>query len=144
VRSRLSDVVTRMVVVVPPDLPVSEVAARMRDQNLGCFPVCDAGAVVGMITDRDLALRVFAENRDPSATPVGAVMSREIISCEPGDRLEEVLELMARWKVRRIPVISNDGQLVGMATLGKSAGAEWSGAGEVLGRILQPSSRKRR
>lgn len=149
VKVRMTDVMTRTVAIVPPELPVKEVAARMRDQNVGCFPVCDAGSVVGMITDRDLALRVYAEGRNPETTPVQDVMSREVISCEPGDRMEDALELMARWKVRRLPVISNDGQLVGLVTLGKSAGSDWAGAGEVVGRILEPSpgvasSRKRR
>lgn len=148
-KPRMTDVMTRIVAIVPPDLTVRETAARMRDQNVGCFPVCEAGSVVGMITDRDLALRVFAEGRNPDSTMVQDVMSREIISCEPADRLEDVLELMARWKVRRIPVISNDGQLVGMVTLGKAAGSDWAGSGEVIGRILEtaPSgavSRKRR
>lgn len=148
-KPRLADVMTRIVAVVPPDLMVREVAARMRDQHVGCFPVCDRGGVVGMITDRDLALRVYAEGRDPDATPVRDVMSREVIHCEAGDRLENALDIMARWKVRRLPVLSHDGQLVGLVTLGKAAGADWAGSGTLIRRILEAEpagavSRKRR
>ncbi len=139
VRPKVTDIMTRIVAVVPPDVAVREVAARMRDQNVGCLPVCDSGSVVGMITDRDLALRVYAVGRNPDSTMVQDVMSREIISCEPGDRLDDVLELMGRWKVRRIPVLSNDGQLVGLVTLGKTAGTDWACAGEVVGQILEAS-----
>src|SRR5262245_3818972 len=120
-RQKIEDLMTRVVEVVTPDMSVRDVATRMKERNIGSYPVCDAGILVGMVTDRDLALRVLAEGRDPDATPVEAVMSTAVAACSPQDRLDEVLTLMAARRIRRIPVVGSNGQLVGLMTLGKVA-----------------------
>ena len=91
---------------------VVEAARLMRDEHIGSLPVTEGERLVGIITDRDIATRVVAEGAVPETVSVGDVYSREVISVEPNNDLEEALELMARHQVRRLPVVEN-GQLVG-------------------------------
>src|SRR5689334_23263175 len=99
-KRRVEELMTRVVEVVTPDMTVRDVATRMRDRNIGSYPVCDEGRLVGIVTDRDLAMRILAEGRDADAVRVGEVMSRDLACCGPGDPLEEVLGLMASRQVR--------------------------------------------
>lgn len=138
-KRKVDDLMTRVVEVVPPEMSVRDVAARMKERNIGSYPVCDEGRLVGMVTDRDLALRVLAEGRPAESTPVGDVMSRDVASCGPDDRLDDVLTLMAGRQVRRIPVVEADGRLVGLVTLGKIAETDCEASGEVLKEVVQPS-----
>src|ERR687896_980523 len=92
---------------------VVEAARLMREQHIGSLPVTEDERLVGMITDRDIAMRVVAESAVPETTSVGDVYSRDLISVEPNNDLEEALQLMARHQVRRLPVVEN-GKLVGI------------------------------
>ena len=92
---------------------VVEAARLMREQDIGSLPITDDEQLVGMITDRDITMRVVAEAADPNATSVEDVYSRDLISVEPDNDLEEALGLMARHQVRRLPVVE-DGRLVGI------------------------------
>ena len=92
---------------------VVEAARLMREQDIGSLPITDDEQLVGMITDRDITMRVVAEAVDPQRTPVGDVCSRDVISVAPESDLEEALQLMARHQVRRLPVVEN-GRLVGI------------------------------
>jgi CBS domain-containing protein len=85
----------------------------MRDEHIGSLPVTEDERLVGMITDRDITTRVVAESAVPETTSVGDVYSRDLISVEPNNDLDEALQLMARHQVRRLPVVEN-GRLVGM------------------------------
>ena len=97
---------------------VQEVARRMREVNIGFAPVCGAdGRPVGTLTDRDIALRVCAEDRRASATRAGDVMTREAVTCHEGDPIEEAERLMARHRKSRIMVVDDDGRLVGVISL---------------------------
>ena len=90
-----------------------EAARLMRDEDIGSLPVTDGEALVGMITDRDIATRVVAEAADPQGTSVGDVCSRDVISVAPDEDLDDALRLMGRHQVRRLTVIE-DGRLVGI------------------------------
>jgi CBS domain-containing protein len=92
---------------------VVEAAQLMRKEDIGSLPITDEEKLVGMITDRDITTRVVAQAGDPKATSVGEVYSRDLISVEPDNDLEEALRLMARHQVRRLPVVEN-GRLVGI------------------------------
>jgi CBS domain-containing protein len=92
---------------------VVEAARLMREADIGSLPITDDENLVGMITDRDITMRVVAEAADPQRTPVGDVCSRDLISVAPESDLEEALQLMARHQVRRLPVVEN-GRLVGI------------------------------
>ncbi len=97
---------------------VQEVARRMREVNIGFAPVCGAdGRPVGTLTDRDIALRVCAEDRRASATRAGDVMTREAVTCHEGDPIEEAERLMARHRKSRIMVVDDEGRLVGVISL---------------------------
>jgi CBS domain-containing protein len=92
---------------------VVDAARLMREEHIGSLPITDDEKLVGMITDRDITTRVVAEAADPKTTSVRDVYSRDLISVEPDQDLEEALQLMARHQIRRLPVVEN-GKLVGI------------------------------
>jgi CBS domain-containing protein len=123
---------------------VVEAARLMRDEHIGSLPVTEGGRLVGMITDRDLTTRVVAEAAGPETTSVGDVYSRDLISVEPNNDLEEALQLMARHQVRRLPVVEN-GRLVGMVAQADIALKEnEKRTGELVEAISEPSEGERR
>ena len=100
---------------VTADRPVTDVARIMRDENIGSVPIVgDDGRLVGTVTDRDVAIRLVAEGRDSQSTTVGDIASRDVITIDPQQDLDEALRLMARHQIRRLPVVEEDGRLVGI------------------------------
>src|SRR5258706_14991119 len=142
-RRRIADVMTRVVEQVSTGMSAREVATLMKERNIGCFPVCDEDRVIGMITDRDLAVRVLAEGRDPDSTQVEDVMTKDVVCCGQDDLLSEATDLMSQWRIRRIPVVSSEGGLVGLVTLGKLAATDASTSGEALKQVIHPDLQKR-
>ncbi|HVR85306.1 MAG TPA: CBS domain-containing protein [Planctomycetota bacterium] len=140
---KIGDLMTRPVEVVPPNMSVRKVAALMKERNIGVYPVCEEKSLLGIVTDRDLALRVLAEGRNPETTRVEEIMSTDVVSCGPEDRIDEVLKMMANRQVRRIPVLSRHGELVGLVTLGKVAETDCEASGEVLKEVIQPGTGER-
>ena len=122
---------------------VVEAARLMREQHIGSLPVTEDERLVGMITDRDITTRVVAESAVPETTSVGDVFSRDLISVEPDNDLDEALQLMARHQVRRLPVVEN-GRLVGMVAQADIALKENERTGELVGAISEPSEEERR
>lgn len=109
---------------VAPAAPVDEAARLMRDLNVGLLPVCDRPKhVVGAVTDRDLALRVCADDRRPSGVSVGEVMTPEVIALGPQDSVETAEEMMAVYKKARIFVLDHAGDLLGVVSLADVARA---------------------
>lgn len=98
---------------VAPTTSVAEAAEILRREDVGSVPVVDGGRLVGILTDRDIALRTVAERRDPATVTAGEIASSEPVTVEPTDSLDEALRLMARRQVRRLPVVEH-GKLVGM------------------------------
>jgi CBS domain-containing protein len=124
--------------------PVVDAARLMREQHVGSLPVTDNEKLVGMITDRDITTRVVAEAADPKMISVGDVYSRDLISVEPEQDLDEALQLMARHQVRRLPVIEN-GSLVGIVAQADIALREnEKKTGELVEAISEPSAGERR
>ena len=103
---------------VSPDTPVSEVAALMKKDDIGAVPVGDKDRLVGMITDRDLALRILPDGADPKSLKAGDVMTKGIVYCRTDQSIEDALHLMEDRKIRRLPVINDKKRLVGMLSLG--------------------------
>ena len=122
---------------------VVEAARLMREQHINSLPVTEDERLVGMITDRDIPTRVVAESAVPETTSVGDVCSRDLISVEPNNDLEEALQLMARHQVRRLPVVEN-GRLVGMVAQADIALKENERTSELVGAISKPSEAERR
>ena len=107
---------TEGVITAPASAEVLSVARQMRDRGVGSVIVTDPeGAPAAMVTDRDLAVRVLADER-PSAEPVGEHASRPLVTGEPEMDLEEAAALMVRHRIRRLPVVA-EGRLVGIVTL---------------------------
>ncbi|HWO78069.1 MAG TPA: CBS domain-containing protein [Bacillus sp. (in: firmicutes)] len=115
---------------------IEAVAQKMKNLNVGAIPVVENGQVVGMITDRDLAVRGVAENRS-NAGDVATTQS--VVTCSPDMSVDEAAALMAQHQVRRLPVVEN-GQLVGIVALGDLAVREQSNemAGGALTNISKP------
>jgi CBS domain-containing protein len=122
---------------------VVEAARLMREQHIGSLPVTEDERLVGMITDRDITTRVVAESAAPETTSVGDVYSRDLISVEPDNGLDDALQLMARHQVRRLAVVEN-GRLVGMVAQADIALKENDRTGELVGAISEPSEEERR
>ena len=119
---------------------VAEAARLMRDEDIGSLPVTDGEALVGMITDRDITIRVVAEAADTQTTPVGDVASRDVISVGPDDDLDEALQLMARHQVRRLTVVE-EGRLVGIVAQADIALREnETKTGQLVEAISEPSA----
>jgi CBS domain-containing protein len=122
---------------------VVEAARLMREQDIGSLPITDDEKLVGMITDRDITMRVVAEAADLKATSVGDVYSRDLVSVEPEKDLQEALQLMARHQVRRLPVVEND-RLVGIVAQADIALREnETKTGELVEAISAPSEADR-
>jgi len=136
----IRDVMTREVECARPDMTLVDVARVMKDKNLGSLPVCEGTAVAGMITDRDITVRGVAEGRDPSATKVTEVMSREVVTVKEDSRLEEAERLMHDRQLRRLPVVNDQGELTGFLSLAKVARTEGpEQVGKVVKGVSQPS-----
>jgi CBS domain-containing protein len=113
---RISEIMTESVVTARPDTAVREVAAMMRDRNVGSVVIVDdSGRPVGVVTDRDLTVDVLAEAGDPD-TPAGDYATAPVVTGESGMELEEAAALMVSHRIRRLPVL-DDGGLVGIVTL---------------------------
>jgi CBS domain-containing protein len=137
------DVMTPSVRVASPSQSLAEAADVMKDEDVGSVPVVDDGRLVGILTDRDIVIRAVAERRDPQAVKVDEVASRELVTVEPEQDLDEALTLMARHQVRRLPVVEG-GQLVGMIAQADVALEEKEKkVGEVIEEISKPTSTAR-
>jgi CBS domain-containing protein len=102
----------------------------MRDEDVGIVPVTEGEKLVGTVTDRDIAIRVVAEGKSPETVTVGEIASRELVTIDPQQDLDEALKLMAKHQVRRLPVVEEDGKLVGIvaqADVAKHASDEQTG-----------------
>jgi len=114
---KISEVMTTDVETVTSDQTAREAAAFMLRADAGSIPVCDGGRVVGMITDRDIAVRGVAEGRGPD-TPVSELMSDGVICAHEDDDVQDVARRMSDEQVRRIPVVDTDERLIGIVSLG--------------------------
>lgn len=116
------DICTRVVTIAFPSMAVNEAARLMRDHHVGCLVVVEERTledrvVVGMLTDRDIAIGVVAADRDPHGMRVGDVMSKGVTSAREDDSLADLLSAMRRKGVRRVPVVSPQGSLIGVVAL---------------------------
>jgi CBS domain-containing protein len=99
---------------IDADKSVVYAAKMMREEDVGLAPIVEGNRLVGTLTDRDIALRVVAEGRDPESTTVREVASSDLVTVDPQQDLDEALRLMAQHQVRRLPVVEEDGHLVGV------------------------------
>ena len=117
---KVAQAMSRDVCLTNPDQNICEVACTMAQIDAGAVPVADGDRLVGMITDRDIAVRAVAEGKGPD-TPVREVMTAEIKYCFEDEELDHVAKNMAEQRVRRLPVVNRDKRLVGMLSVGDIA-----------------------
>jgi CBS domain-containing protein len=108
----------RPLLTVSPDDTVLAATKLMNDHLVGCVLVTEAGRMVGIFTERDVLRRVVAACRPPTEVRVAEVMTRDVICCRPETTVDEARSLMKDRRVRRLPVISQDGNLVGLVSIG--------------------------
>jgi CBS domain-containing protein len=139
---KVREAMSRGVRLVSPSDPIREAALIMREIDAGSVPVGENDRLVGMITDRDIAVRAVAEGQGPD-TPVREVMTPEVVYCFEDDDLDDVCEKLASQQIRRLPVLNEARRLVGIVSLGDVA-RRTDGAGEAahaLSGIAQPGGR---
>lgn len=102
---------------VAPETPIKKVASIMKKEDIGAVPVAKDQRLVGIVTDRDLALRVLADSADPVKLTAADVMTKNIASCRSDQTVDEAIHLMQQKKIRRLPVIDSHDHLVGMLSL---------------------------
>jgi CBS domain-containing protein len=136
---------TRDVAVVSTTDSVRSAADVLKRLNIGSAPVCNGQSLVGMLTDRDIAVRAVADGRDPVNTPVEQVMTRDVVYCFADQDVQEVADAMAASQVRRMPILNRQHELVGIVSLGDLAVdvADDEMTGEVLEEVSQPSRPRR-
>jgi CBS domain-containing protein len=129
---------TNDVCMIGPRQTIREAAGLMAQRDIGALPVADGDRLVGMITDRDIAVRAVAEGLAPDTT-VREVMSQEVLYCFEDEDLDHVARNMGDVKVRRLPVLSRDKRLVGIVSLGDVARHEDdSTTGDAVAQISAP------
>ncbi len=114
---KCSEVMTDNPVCCLPNDLVSQAARVMRREHIGAIPVVSderTKEIIGIVTDRDLAIKVVAESRDPNRTMVSDVMTHTIVVCRDGDDLSSAIAALEEYQIRRIPVIDQGGRLVGI------------------------------
>jgi CBS domain-containing protein len=130
---KIQDVMTRNVEVMRPHDSIRAAAEKMRDLNVGPVPICDGQRVVGMLTDRDIVVRVIADGKNPDITRISDVMSAGVEYCFEDEDINDALEHMAAKQVRRLIVVNRDKKLVGIVSLGDlSQEAREAKTGEAL------------
>lgn len=134
----IKELMTRDPKCIGPDGSIAQAARQMKNGGIGYLPVCDAGRLLGVMTDRDIVVRAVAENLDSAKTAARAVMTADPVWCYDYEKLEEAVQLMEGWRIRRVPVLDIDHKLVGVLSLDDIArpANRRELAGELLERIV--------
>jgi CBS domain-containing protein len=136
---KVDEVMTPNPTVISPAQSIRDAARRMAECDAGVLPVGENDRLVGMITDRDIAIRAVAEDRGPD-TPVREVMSQEVLYCFDDEDVDDVARNMGEQQVRRLPVVNRDKRLVGIVSIGDvSRRADANTTRSALQRISHPS-----
>jgi CBS domain-containing protein len=135
---KVSEVMTRDVQTIRPDDPVQQAASFMLSADAGSIPVTDGERLIGMITDRDIAVRGIAKGYGPD-TPVRELMTDDVICVREDDNVEDIASKMSEARVRRLPVIDSNERLCGIISLGDlSRQTDGGTANEALEGVSEP------
>jgi CBS domain-containing protein len=141
---RVQEIMSRGVQIADPNMTIRDAARQMRAENLGALPVAQDGGVIGMVTDRDIAVRAVAADRHGGNTTVREVMSQGAWYCFQDDDVEQAAETMAKHQVRRLPVLDREKRLIGFVTLADLARSQEHAADDALKGICEPTEKERR
>lgn len=139
-KQTVGEVMTREPVALAPQDSVALAARLMDELNVGALPVCENWEVRGLLTDRDITVRVIAAGLDPAATPAADVMTDRVRCASARQSVAEVLALMGTVQIRRLPVLDEQGRLVGIVTLGDLAARAVPGVADALRDISTPAA----
>jgi len=133
----VSQVMHTEVIKICPEATAHEAAQCMKEHNVGLLPVLDGGETVGVLTDRDIALRVVADGRDPQQTTVRDIMTQHLDTVSDYQSVEDAVDMLRRKKLHRVLVLDRDNYVVGIVSLSDLAAcpAERTVAGEVLDEV---------
>lgn len=145
---QIREVMTERAEVISSQAPALEAAAKMRDLDVGSLPVCDGERLEGLLTDRDIAVRLVAEGLDPAMTKVNEIMTPGATYCFEDQTLDEAANVMEAQQIRRLPILNRNKRLVGILSLGDLAvrthgNEDRELAEEALRNISEPSEPKR-
>lgn len=115
---KVNNVMHQGVEVCSPDCLITDVAKLMRKHDVGAIPIGEDGDLLGMVTDRDITCRAVAESQDLSDLKASDIMSENIVFCTENEEVEDAIRIMEDKQVRRLPVMSEDNQMVGILCLG--------------------------
>ncbi len=124
------DAMTSNPCTIDADKPVAHAAKMMQQENVGVAPIVQGDRLVGTLTDRDIVVRVVAQGKDPKTVTAREVATTQVITVDPEENLDEALRLMAAHQVRRLPVVEEDGRVVGVlaqADVAEEAKAKMTG-----------------
>lgn len=138
------DIMTRNPETLPSSGTIKQAAEKMRTLDVGFIPVKDERDVIGLVTDRDIAIRAVAEGKDPSRTKVSEIMTKDVRSCDEETDVKEAARIMQENQIRRLVVRNHQGECVGILSLGDLAvDADERVAGQIIQDISSPSEPKR-
>ncbi|MFO7915312.1 MAG: CBS domain-containing protein [Candidatus Krumholzibacteriales bacterium] len=141
---QIKEIMTENVEVIQPGTSVKDAAAMMKDLDAGVLPVIDGSNLAGVLTDRDIVIRSTAEGNNPNEVRAGDIISEDLAVCHDNEEVETVAARMRENKIRRLPVVDRDNQLVGIVSLGDLAvEADERMAGETLEEISKPGQPER-
>jgi CBS domain-containing protein len=135
--TQIRDVMTSNPTTCEPQASVVDAAKVMAQEDVGSIPIVESNRLVGVVTDRDIVIRVVAEGRDPQSVTIGDVASRDLVTVSPDDDLDRALQLMAENQVRRLPIVEGD-KLVGIVAQRDVA---LQGADRETGQVVEQISR---
>jgi CBS domain-containing protein len=119
---KVKEIMTPWVECVSPDTTVQDAAEKMKTFDIGALVVCDGGErLLGIVTDRDLAIRAAAQGRDPVITPLRIVLSPHVVYCFDDQDITDAVALMQQKQIRRLAVLNRERRLVGIVSLGDLA-----------------------
>lgn len=141
---QVSKIMTPDCQLIDPNTSVRDAAKRMRDEDIGALPVGENDRLIGMVTDRDIAMRSVAEDKRPGTTSVRDVMSKKVFYIFDDDELEKAAHCMADHQVRRLPVLNHDKRLVGIVSMADLALTGDDAEKIALEGVSEPSTASRR
>ncbi len=141
---KIKEIMTSDPELIDPNASIREAAKRMKSEDIGALPVGENDRLIGMVTDRDIAIRGVAEDRTPDATTVRDVMSEKIFYCFEDDDIEDAAQCMAENQVRRLPILNRDKRLTGIISLADIAQTGEDCEKTALEGVSEPSSEARR
>ena len=137
----LKEIMTPGIAEISPEASLQDAAEQMRSLDIGALPVCRSNRIVGIVTDRDIAIRGVAAGKDPNRTTVASAMSPGITWCYEDENVEKAADIMEEQRIRRLLVMDHNKKVVGIVSLGDIArhvGNRVLG-GQVLERVSEPA-----